>query len=113
MSVQMPSPGLHVELLQRHPFPLGRRLHHLRVNGVQVAIVRDMELNRRARAVAIKHVVDAALFIHDERHFDHHQVEFLAEVVRDIAFHLIDGLLRFFRSQQGAVTLRQNFSSSL
>ena len=67
-----------IELLERDAFPLGRGLHHLRVDGMQVAIIRDMELNRRARPVTIEHVVDTALYIHDERHFDHHQVEFFA-----------------------------------
>ena len=109
MSVQMPSPDLAVELLERDAFPLGRGLHDLRVDGMQVAIVRDMELDRRARAVAIEHVVDAALHIDDERHFDHHQIEFLAQVVFDIAFHLEDGLLRLFRSQQRTVVVRQDF----
>ena len=97
-----------IELLERDAFPLGRGLHHLRVDGMQVAIVRDMKLNRRARPVAIEHVVDTALHIHDQRHLDHHQVEFLAQVVCDIAFHLEDGLLRLFRGQQGAVIPRQN-----
>jgi hypothetical protein len=78
-----------IELLEGDAFPLGRRLHDLRVDGMQVAIVRDVELNRGARPVAIEHVVDSALHIHDERHFDHHQVEFLAQVVLDIAFHLV------------------------
>ncbi len=86
-----------IELLERDPFPLGRRLHHLRVDGMQIAIVRDMELHRRARPVAIEHVIHAALYIHDQRHFDHHQAQFLAQVVRDIAFHLENSLLRLLR----------------
>ena len=98
-----------IELLESDPLPLGCGLHHLRVDGMQVAIIRNMELNRGARAVAIQHVVDAALHIHDERNFDHHQVEFLAQVVFDVAFHLEDGLLGLFRGQQGAVTPGQNF----
>ena len=98
-----------IELLESDPLPLGRGLHDLRVDGMQVAIVRDMELNWRPRPVAIQHVVDTTFHIHDERDFDHHQVEFLAQVVFDIAFYLEDGLLRLFRRQQGAVTLGQNF----
>ena len=98
-----------IELLEGDAFPLGRRLHDLRVHRMQVAIVRDVELNRGARPVAIQHVVDSALHIHNERDFDHHQVEFLAQAVLDIAFYLVQGLLRLFRGQQGAITLRQNF----
>ncbi len=88
-----------IELLQRHPFPFGCGLHHLRIQRMQVAIVRDMELNRRARPIAIEHVVDSAFDIHDQRHFHHHQVEFFAQVVFDITLHLKDGLLGLFRGQ--------------
>ena len=88
--------GLHVELLQRHPLPLGRRLHHLRVDGVLVAIVRDVELDGRARAVAVEIVVDARLLVHDEGHRNHHQVQFLAEVLFDVVFHLEDRPLGVF-----------------
>ena len=88
--------GLHVELLQRHPLPLGRGLHHLGVDGVLVAIVGDVELDRGARSVAIQIVVDAALLVHDQRHGDHHQVQFFAEVFFDVVLHLEDRSLRFF-----------------
>ncbi len=45
---------LHAELLQRHPLPLGRGLHHLGIDGVLVVVVGDVELDGRARAVAIE-----------------------------------------------------------
>ena len=88
--------GLAVELLQRHPLPLGGGLHDLGVDGVLVAIVGDVELDGSARAVAVEIVVDAALLVHDQRHGDHHQVEFVAEVVFDVVLRLEDRLLGFF-----------------
>jgi len=39
-------------------------------------------------AVAIEVVVDAALLRHDERHLDVDEVEFLAEVVFDVALEM-------------------------
>lgn len=69
-------------------------MYYLGIEGVLVAIVRDMELDGRAGAVAVQHVVYAALDIHDERHFDHHQIQFVAEVILDIALHLENGALR-------------------
>ena len=88
--------GLAVELLQRHPLPLGSGLHHLGVDGVLVAIVGDVELDRGARSVAVEIVIDAALLVHDERHGDHLQVQFVAEVFFDVALCLEDRLLGFF-----------------
>jgi len=43
-----------------------------------VTIVRDVELDGRARPVAIEHVVDATFHVDDKRDLDHHQVQFLA-----------------------------------
>jgi len=68
--------GAAVELFEGHPLPLGRGLYDLGVDGMFVAIVRNMELNGSARAVAIEHVVDAALRVDDERNLHHHQAEF-------------------------------------
>ncbi len=104
---------LHAKLLQRHPLPLGGGLHYLRVDGVLVVIVRRCGTGWGARAVAVEQVVDAALFIDDQRHFDHHQVELFAEVVFDVALHLEDRPLRFFGRQQRAVVLRQNLFEEL
>ena len=42
------------------------------------------ELDRRARAVAVEHVVDATQHVHDERYLHHEQIEFLAEVLLDV-----------------------------
>ena len=67
--------GLAVELLQGDPFPLRRRLYDLRVDGMHVAVVRDVERHRGARAVAIEHVIDAAVDVDNQRNLNHHQVE--------------------------------------
>jgi hypothetical protein len=50
---------------------------------VLVPIIRDVELDRRARAVPVEHVIDATLHIDDQRNLDHHEVQFFAEVVFD------------------------------
>jgi hypothetical protein len=81
---------------KRHPLPLGRRLHHLRVDGMFVAIVRDVELDGSARAVAVEIVVHARLLVNDERDGDHHQVQFFAEVGFDVGLHFEDRPLRVF-----------------
>ena len=70
--------GAAIELLEGDALPLGGGLHDLGVDGMLVAVVRDVELNGRTGAVAVEHVIDAAFDIDDERDLDHHQVEFLA-----------------------------------
>lgn len=57
--------GAAVELFQGDASPPGGCLHHLGVDGVLVAIVRNMALDRRARAVAVQHIADAAFDIDD------------------------------------------------
>jgi hypothetical protein len=64
-----------------------------------VVIVVDVELDGRARAVAVEHVVDAALDVDDERHLDHHQVQFTAEILFNVLFDRVDGLLRLLAVQ--------------
>ena len=59
--------GLHVELLQRHALPLGRGLDDLGVDRMLVVVVGDVELNGRAGAVAVEHVVHAAFDVDDQR----------------------------------------------
>ena len=66
-----------VELFQGNAFPLGGRLHDLGIDGMQVAVIGNVELDGGAGAVAVEHVVDAAFDVDDERDFHHHQVEFL------------------------------------
>jgi hypothetical protein len=66
--------GLAVKFLQREPLPLGRGLNHLRIDGMHIAIVRNMKLDWSARAITVEHVIDAALDVHDQRHLDHDQV---------------------------------------
>ena len=91
-----PFARLQVELLQRHPLPLGRGLDHLGVDGVLIAVVGDVELDRRAGPIPVKIVVNARFLIHNQRHGDHHQVQFFAEIFFDIVFHLEDCPLGFF-----------------
>ena len=98
-----------VELPEGDAFPLGGGLHDLGVDGMQVAIVRNVELDGGAGAVAIEHVVDATFDVDDERNLDHHQAELFAEVVGDIALYLKDGLLGIFRAEERAVTAGQDF----
>ena len=73
MSVQMPSPGRHVELFEGYSLPLGGGLDDLGVDGMLVAIVGNVELNRGAGSVAIEHVIDAAFRVDDQRDLNHHQ----------------------------------------
>ena len=88
--------GPAVELLEGDPLPLGGGLHDLGIDGMLVAVVGDVELDGSARAVAVEHVVDAAFDIDDQRDLDHHQVEFLAEIVFDVALEVENGFLGFF-----------------
>ena len=66
---------VHVELFQRHSLPLRGRLNDLRVHGMDIVVVRDVELDGRARTVAVQHVVHAGLGIDHERHGHHHEVQ--------------------------------------
>jgi arabinose-5-phosphate isomerase len=65
--------GAACELLERDSLPFGGGLHNLRVDGVFVTIVGDVELNGSAGTVAIEHVVDAAFCVDDQRDLHHHQ----------------------------------------
>ena len=87
------------ELLERHALPLGGRLHDLRIDGVLIVIVGNMERDRRARPIPVQHVIHAAFGVHDQRHLNHHQVEFFTEVIFDVPFYLKDRLLGFFLGQ--------------
>ncbi len=91
---EKPLTGLKVELLQRHPLPLRRGLNDLSFDRVEIAIVRDAELNGSPGAVPVQHVVDPAVGLHDQRNLDHHQVELLAQVLFDVVLHGVDGVLR-------------------
>ena len=73
-----------------------------------VAVVGDVELDGRPRAVAVEHVVHAAVDVDDQRDRDHHQVEFLAEVLLDVTLGGEDGLLRLLAVEQRVVVGRQD-----
>jgi hypothetical protein len=75
----------------------------LGVDGVLVVIVGDVELDGRARTVAIEHVVDAGFDIHNQGHGDHHKVQFFAEMVFDEAFQSENGFLSFPAIERAAV----------
>jgi hypothetical protein len=61
-----------------------------------------------ARTVAVEHVVHAAFDIYDKRYFDHHEVQFFAKVIFDVALHVKDCLLGFAHIEQRAVVLGKN-----
>jgi hypothetical protein len=96
-----------VKLLQRDPFPLRGGLDHLSIDGMFVPIVRDVEPDGRARSVTVQHIVDPALRIDDAGNLDHHEVQFLAQVVFDIALHVEDGSLRFPGGEERVVIIGQ------
>ncbi len=99
---------LAMELFQRDSLPLRGRLHNLGIDGVFVVIVGNMERDRRARSIPVQHVIHTAFHVHDQRHLDHHQVEFFTEVIFDVPFYLEDRLLGFFLGQQGTIVGREN-----
>ena len=98
----------HAELVQGDALPLGRRLHDLRVEGMAVVVVRDVEPDGRPRAVAVEHVVDARRDVDDERHLDHREVQLTAQVLLDVALDRVDGLLRLLGGEGRVVVGRQH-----
>ena len=67
-----------VKLFQCDSLPLGGRLNDLGVDRILATVVRDTELNRGTRSVAVEHVIDAALGIDNQRNLHHHEAEFFA-----------------------------------
>jgi hypothetical protein len=59
-----------------------------------------VELDGGPRSIAIQHVVDAALDIHDEWHLNHHEVELFAQVLLDVVFNRKEGLHRLPSAQK-------------
>ncbi len=108
MSVQRPSPGFMPNCFSATRFHLVAACTTWASIGCLSWSFVDVELDRRARAVAIEHVVDAALDVHDQRNRHHHQVQFLAKILLDVALRGKDGLLRFLDVQQGPVIIGQN-----
>ena len=104
---EQPFAGAHAELRERHPLPLGRGLDHLGVDRMEVAVVGDVEPDRRARAVAVEIVVHAARRVDDQRHLHHRQPKLLAEPVLDQPLRRVEGLHRLLRREQRPVVERQ------
>ena len=105
---QEPLARPHAELGEREPLPLRRRLHDLGVDRVQVAVVRDVERDRRPRAVAVEVVVDAALAVDDQRHLDERQVQLLAQAVLDQSLRRVQRPHPLTRLEQRLVVVRQH-----
>ena len=74
---------------------------------MEIAVVRDVEPDGRARAVAVQVVVDAALFGHDERHLDVEEVQLAAESVFDVPLDGRDRELGLFRIERRSEDLRK------
>src|ERR1017187_6686968 len=100
---------LHAEALEGDAFPLGGGLNHLGVDGVHVAVVRNVELDGGAGAIAVEIIVHTAIDIDDQRDGDHHEVELLAEVSLDIILGGEDSLLGVLGVQQGGIIPRKDF----
>ncbi len=100
-------PDLAIKGLESHALPLGGGLHDLRVDGL-VQTQPAGEFHRRSRAVAVQHVVDAALAVHDQGHLDHHQVQFPAQVLLDVVLDAEQGLHGFTGREQRRIVTRQD-----
>ena len=94
-------------LLQGEPLPLRRRLHDLCVHP-RADAEPAREVNRRARAVAVKVVIHAAFFLDDERHLHQLQVQGLGEAVLDVALYRVDRALGFLVVENRPVVYRQD-----
>ena len=107
MSVQMPSPTSQSNCLSAIRFHLVAACTTWRVDAL-VEPEAARELDRRARAVAVEVVVDAAFPGHDERHLDAEQVQLAAEAVLDVALHRGDSALRLLAIEERAVVVGQD-----
>ena len=99
---------LAVKLLQGHSLPFGGRLHDLGLDAFVEAQPAG-KLDGRARAVAVEVIVDAALAVNDQRNLDHHQIEFLAQVLLDVVLDCKERFLRVLATEKRFVISRQIF----
>ena len=90
----MPSPGRQLNCLRATRCGL----NDLGVNGILVSVVGDVDLDGRAGAVAVEHVVDATFGVDDQRDLDHDQAEFFTKIVFDVTAQVEKCFLRFLRS---------------
>src|ERR1039458_9076228 len=100
---------LHAEALEGDAFPLGGGLNHLGVEGVHVAVVRNVELDGGAGAIAVEIIVHTAIDIDDQRDGDHHEVELFAEMFLDVILGGEDSLLGVLGVQQGRIIPGKDF----
>ena len=105
--------GIHAELLERDPLPFGGRLDNLRVDRMLIVVVADVEPDRRPRAVAVEHIVDARLDVDDQRHLHADEVQLTTQVFLDVVLDRIDGELRFARIENRVVVGRQHLGQLL
>jgi hypothetical protein len=80
---------LAAELLQRPALPLRRRLDHLRLDR-PLETEPGGELDRRARAVAVEHVVHAAVAVDDQGDLHELQIQLLGEILLDVALDRVE-----------------------
>src|SRR5207248_5592988 len=65
--------GTAIELLQGDSFPFRGGLDDLSFDRILTAIIRDVKLDRSARAIAVQHVINAGFGVHDQGDLNHHQ----------------------------------------
>ena len=94
------------ELLQRPAFPLRGRLHDRCADRLLQAKAAG-KLDRSPRTVAIQHVVHARGGLNNQRHLNHHQVQFLREPFFDVLLDVVNSLLRTLDVQEGRIVPRQ------
>src|ERR1035437_1023359 len=81
------------ELFQCHPFPFGFCLYNLGFDGMLVIIVLNVELDGSTRAIPVKVVINATLYIYDQRTLNPYQVKFLTKMLLDVLFDRSDRIL--------------------
>jgi hypothetical protein len=88
--------------LEREALPLGERMHDLGV----FADVGNVEADRAL--VAVQVVVEAGIFLDEERRGDAAQIERLPQIDLEAAFDEFNGPLHLIDGQRRAVPLRNN-----
>ena len=95
-------------LLKREPFPFSNGLHDLGVDRVLFIIVLNVEIDRRARPVAVEIIVHTAVAVDDEGALDAHEVKLAEQTVFDVILDSLEGDLRFFRVKKRLIVVGQH-----